>query len=151
MPFAPLVFVALLFVLAGWSPSDPALADLYAAIVSGRYGWLAGLGLIFLVEPAKRWMLARVKPTSWLSTNLGGLALVFVFATISGLGHALIAGVEWTPALPIAIVRNAAIAIGGYTAIKKALLERWPALAGVVGASMPRPTLPPPSSDTSTP
>lgn len=138
LPFVPLVFIALLFVLAGWSPADPALADLYAAIVGGRYGWLAGVGLIFLVEPAKRWMLARVKPTSWLSTNLGGLALVFVFATLSGVGHALIAGVEWSPALPLAIVRNAAIAIGGYTAIKKAVVERWPALAAIVGASMPR-------------
>lgn len=139
-----LVFISLCVVSFSYAwaqatatPDDPdALLELYRAIIAGKWGWLAGFALMGAIEPAKRILMRH----RWLSSDLGGLALAFVMATIAGTSHALISGAAWTPDLGIAIVRNAVVAIGGYTVLKRTLAERL-GLANIA-KDMPKAPLP---------
>lgn len=116
--------------------ADPkVLLDLYRAVVGGQFGWLAGLALILAIEPVKRLLLMRVP---FLATDLGGVLLAFVMAAIGGCAHALTVGATWDLDLGVSIARNAVVAIGGYAAIKRTLVARWPWLGKVIGASLPR-------------
>lgn len=107
---------------------DDMMLRVFTAITEGRWGWLAGLALIFAIEPAKR-LLSGV---SFIKTDIGGLALAFVMAAVIGVAHALLSGAAWTPDLPLAIARNALVAIGGYKAIKLAIVNQVPALKGAI-------------------
>lgn len=116
------------------SSAPPDLGVLFGAMADGRWGWLTGLALIALVEPAKRALLAR-----WpLSSDLAGLGLAFLAAAVTGLGAALVSGVPWSMEVVVVILRNAVAAIGGYTAIKRVLFKSLPG-AGKILASMPAP------------
>lgn len=120
---------------------DPGLLDnLYNAVVHGQFGWLTGLGLILAIEPAKRLLLSRIK---FLETKLGGVLLAFTMAAVAGSAHALIVGATWNLALVSAIARNALVAIGGYTAIKRMLVDRYPWLEKIVGKALPAKPLTP--------
>lgn len=111
------------------------LDEVYRAIIAGRWSWLAGLGLIAVIEPAKRWLLGR----GWLRSDLGGLVLAFAAAAVTGAASALLAGELWTTATVTGILRNAVVAIGGYTAIKRVILERFAAGAKVATSLPPAP------------
>lgn len=134
--------------------SGGTLDEVYAAIMSGRWSWLAGFGLIVVIEPVKRWLmgvgvfagevqnLADAKPRiAILRTDLGGLVLAFVVSAVTGVAVALLAGELWTGATVLGILRNAVVAVGGYTAIKRLVLERLGLYK--VAASLPAIASPP--------
>ena len=129
------VLAAVALADTGTPPTDDAaLLELFRAVVDGKWGWLAGVALIFAIEPAKRFLAARVR---FFARDLGGLVLAFLMAAGVGVGHALIADAPWTSDLALAIARNWLVAIGGYKAIKLALVNQFPGLGKIVGAPLP--------------
>lgn len=126
-----------LMVAPAWAQSeghaDPRLLiELYNAVVNGQLGWLSGLAMIAAIEPAKRLLRGHI---TFFDTKVGGTALAFLMAAATGAAHALLVDAEWSTDLLSAIVRNAIVAIGGYSALKKTLVARFPWLEKIVGGT----------------
>lgn len=92
---------------AGW------VKALYDAITQKHWGIVAGVALIGIVYPIRRW------GPDVFKTPLGGVAIAFVVSLLGSLGITLAAGVAFSWSIAVGAVTTAATAAGVWEWIKQ--------------------------------
>jgi hypothetical protein len=104
-------------------PQDGSLdvaKSVYDAVSGGHYAYAAALGLILIVALVKRYLGSRI---SWLHSDVGGTSLTMVGATAGAMATALAGGGPVTWALMKTAMLVGIGAAGGYSVIKKLIIE----------------------------
>lgn len=117
-------FVGTSVAFAAASPEGGNILDLAKpvldAVMGGQYAYAASLALVLLVAAARRW---GVKRWQFLRTDAGGSLLVLVGAFGGALATSLAAGVGMSWGLLWAAVGVAVSASGGYTLVKRLVID----------------------------
>jgi hypothetical protein len=117
-------FIATAFAAGAVAPDDGSLLDLakpvLAAVMSGQWVLGAALALVFVVAGARRYLVAHVH---FLGTDAGAAVLTLVGAFGGALATALTAGVSVSAGLLWTALGVAAAAAGGYSLVRKLLVD----------------------------
>lgn len=89
------------------------------ALLAGQPGLAAALALVLFAAVARRYGTARF---TWLASDAGGAAVVLIGAFGGAAAAALSGGASWSLALAWAALKNAFLAAGGYSMVKRLLV-----------------------------
>lgn len=116
-------FTGMAFAAAAVAPEDSSLLDLarpvYDQITAGNYLAAAALAVVLVVALVRRYTSPDGKVGRVVHSDLGGVATTFAIAFSGAIATAAIAGTSWSLDMVKAAGAVGAIAIGGYTVIKK--------------------------------
>jgi hypothetical protein len=104
-------------------------AQLYQAVTSGNWFLLAAFALVAAVFGARKFLTPRVP---FFASDSGGVLLTFLGALGGGLATALAAGENMSWVLALASAKVAFVAMGGYSALKKAFMPLYRAARHLV-------------------